>query len=169
MGYEITAIVGPAVCVEAFSEGLEDPPIHRLEGDLLFLPLTEEVYAQFAPDTGFDGPLTGLFSSAYSTTRAVEERAAAASASGPLMYMVADLYGGIGSQFAVVWEKGSPVIASIGDVGPTSSTADWPINTALKRLGVERAGKRDDQDEFMTIGLHRYRDMSDFADAGPNA
>jgi hypothetical protein len=72
------------------------------------------------------------------------------SATGPVAYVEADIFGGRGTQRAAVWQAGAvvfgPVDGWIGE-GPT------PISRALAALGVRARG----QDEFATIGLGRHR------------
>jgi hypothetical protein len=71
-----------------------------------------------------------------------------------------DYLGGIGSQFAALYENGKVLIA------------DTSINNVLKALGVATTGSTD---EFDTINLGQYRnseyyywDSNNFADKAPN-
>jgi hypothetical protein len=81
------------------------------------------------------------------------------SALGPVAYVEADYFGGTGTQSAAVWDGGvltlGPVI--IGEAEPPA--AGTPISQALARLGVARAGHRD---EFEAAGLGQERDTEDW-------
>jgi hypothetical protein len=73
-------------------------------------------------------------------------RAARLSDAGPVAWVEAEYFGGVGEQHAVVWRHG---------VGEEVGT----INAALQALGVRRSG---DHDEFDTLGLGRYRATADW-------
>lgn len=92
--------------------------------------------------------------------------AAAASTGGALAYVEADFFGGVGTQAAVVWDGGrlvlGPLSARLGPGRPRPRRA-WPINRALRTLGV-RAGAH--VDEFEAADLGRHRETEDWAEAG---
>lgn len=87
--------------------------------------------------------------------------AAEASRQGPLACLETSYFGGAGQQAAVVWMDGEIVL------GPhmlkrqdqeRRSPALWPVNAALRMLGVV-AGTGED--EFQAMGLHFYRSNED--------
>lgn len=85
--------------------------------------------------------------------------AAEASRDAPIAYVETQYHGGHGGQAAIVWEAGKVVL------GPTDNYAEptdpWPINSALRRLGVSA---RDRSDEFLALGLGMARCSEDFTD-----
>ncbi len=83
--------------------------------------------------------------------------AARASAGTALAYIETEYFGGMGSQAAVLWEHGALRL------GPAVMTAYearkrpqklWPINAALRALGIEAT---DTDDEFQSFGLANFR------------
>jgi len=77
-------------------------------------------------------------------------------ARGPLAYVEAEFFGGVGTQAAAVWDGGrlafGPVIMEEAEPVPAAGT---PISQALARLGVARG---EYHDEFEAAGLGRRRD-----------
>ncbi|MEU2585238.1 hypothetical protein ABZ612_20210 [Streptomyces avermitilis] len=84
----------------------------------------------------------------------------ACSETGPVAYIEADYFGGVGAQTAQVWDGGKtvlgPLLLAEGEPSPTTST---PISQALRRLG---AAKGNHVDEFAAVGLGRHRDTDDW-------
>lgn len=82
------------------------------------------------------------------------------STTGPLAYVEADYFGGVGTQFAVVWRAGAIVF------GPAVQPERAPgslISQALRLLGASSGGHVD---EFDAVGLGRYRDVDDWLRSG---
>jgi len=83
-----------------------------------------------------------------------------------IAFLYADTFGGVGEQYAVVWEHGK-----ILKEYPTTwndNPHTWvhmPINQALKVMGVIREGKYD---EFDTMQLGKYRDTFGWYQHGTN-
>ncbi|TDD55829.1 hypothetical protein E1286_03545 [Nonomuraea terrae] len=78
-----------------------------------------------------------------------------------MAYIEVELFGGAGSQAAVVWESGRVVMVPymVEDlVGPADA---WPVNAALARLGVRSDGRS--RDLFAAVGLGCHRDTDDWA------
>ncbi|MFF8646523.1 hypothetical protein [Streptomyces sp. NPDC015345] len=84
----------------------------------------------------------------------------ACSETGPVAYIEADYFGGVGTQTAQVWDGGKialgPLHLAEGEPSPTTGT---PISQALRRLG---ATKGNHVDEFAAVGLGRHRDTDDW-------
>ena len=90
---------------------------------------------------------------------------ARAAAGGPIAYVEDECFGGECAQASVVWEHGQIVLGPLidppsyrdQDRPPQGSTSyeHLPINQALRGLGVQRAVAAID--EFVTVGLDRYR------------
>jgi hypothetical protein len=87
---------------------------------------------------------------------------AACSARGPVAYVEAEYFGGVGTQAALVWDSESMVLGPFeGEDG--SLPGGSPISQALRRLGAVRG---DHFDEFEAVGLGRHRDTDDWIPAG---
>ncbi|MFB9205037.1 hypothetical protein ACFFV7_27845 [Nonomuraea spiralis] len=122
--------------------------------------MTDEIFTELADGRRESGPFM-LMSPGFA------ERLKDWSRGGHIAYVEADFWGGDGTQAAALWENGrqswGPEYASI-QVGPPRE--DWPINAALARLGVVRAGASD---LFDTVGLGQERDMEGWRRAGRHA
>ncbi|WP_410607176.1 hypothetical protein [Amycolatopsis sp. lyj-109] len=74
---------------------------------------------------------------------------------GPVAYVEADFFGGVGTQVAQVWHRGSvslgPLRVAEGEPLPSGGS---PISQALRALGVRRGAHFD---EFDAVGLGRHR------------
>ena len=85
--------------------------------------------------------------------------AAETSRRGVLAYLETDYSGGGGLQAATLWGGGATAIRPISmtaDEGRQRPRATWPINAALRGLGVVAASGMD---EFDTFGLAPYRSL----------
>jgi len=85
------------------------------------------------------------------------------SASSKIGYLETDYFGGMGTQSAIMWEKGKvvygPKTHTIDSTFPSPTKEDLasnPINTLLQNLGAKRSGCID---EFEGVGLDRIRSM----------
>lgn len=82
------------------------------------------------------------------------------SAAGPIAYVEAEYFGGVGEQRAALWADGALVLGPLDE--PTEkrlSRAVSPVSQVLRRLGVRRS---PGEDEFEAVGLDRHRDMEDW-------
>jgi len=77
-------------------------------------------------------------------------------------YIETAYFGGHGEQSSIVWDGGAVVLGPLTDSTEHSSWSpsqesrpNWPINKALRFLGVKRKGKAD---EFAGLGLEAHRD-----------
>ncbi|WP_203617651.1 hypothetical protein [Streptomyces bauhiniae] len=74
----------------------------------------------------------------------------------------AEFFGGVGEQWATVWEGGAVVLGPLhAPEGEPLPAEGSPISRALRRLGVIAAAG---EDEFATVGLGRCRDTEDWLD-----
>ena len=77
------------------------------------------------------------------------------SCSGPVAYVEADYFGGVGEQRAAVWDAGrlslGPLYKGVDEAFPAEGS---PISQALRYLGVQRG---EHYDEFDAVGLLRHR------------
>jgi len=78
-----------------------------------------------------------------------------------VVYVEAEYFGGVGSQFAAVWRDGAlalgPLVLAEDDPRPAPGMS--PISQALRYLGVSADGHYD---EFDAIGLGRHRGVEDW-------
>lgn len=77
-------------------------------------------------------------------------------------YIETEYFGGHGEQSSILWDRGTVVLGPLkastldSSWSPTQeSRPHWPINEALRLLGVKRKGKAD---EFAGLGLEEHRD-----------
>ncbi|MFC9287273.1 hypothetical protein ACFT0E_11430, partial [Streptomyces sp. NPDC057052] len=84
-----------------------------------------------------------------------EKALAAWSAGGPVAYVEAEYFGGVGEQRAAVWDGGTIVWGPLHvEEGQPFPPAGSPISQALRRLSVVAGAG---EDEFSAVGLDRYR------------
>jgi hypothetical protein len=94
---------------------------------------------------------------------------------GAVAYVEASFFGNHGGQDAIVWEHGSVLMAPVHSCDgracspasePRRTAPDappcFPINEALRRLGVEKNGEVD---EFDAVQLGRHRNTENWANA----
>jgi hypothetical protein len=95
-------------------------------------------------------------------TAGIEDLARHASLAGPVGYLEAEFFGGVGTQAAMAWWDDrvlvGPVSFELG--GPDQvELARSPFNQVLRRLGVQRG---EAIDEFEAVGLNRHRSTEDW-------
>jgi hypothetical protein len=97
------------------------------------MPMTDALF-----DSAADGSDTGSLGF-WRLPAGLDRTLADWSTAGPLAYVEAEYFGGVGEQHAAVWDGG---------------TTGSAISQALRRLGaVASAG----EDEFSAVGLDRHR------------
>ena len=74
-----------------------------------------------------------------------------------IAYVETEYFGGAGNQAAVVYQNGQIVTGPT--TGDSGSRSEWPINAAMRSLGVKRG---DYVDEFAAIGFGLVRKNEDF-------
>jgi hypothetical protein len=81
------------------------------------------------------------------------------STTGPIGYLEAEIFGGVGNQRSALWAGGEltfgPVVVDDEQPWPDKGS---PISQTLVRLGVDRAGSID---EFDAVGLGEHRHIED--------
>jgi hypothetical protein len=150
MGYELQAIIGREAAISRAAKAVSKAVVVPLEQELLMIPLGEDLHDEL--QTRFAGGEGDHSDHFIYLSVAVAEWIAEASEKGPLAYVEADYFGGIGKQSSVVWKEGKVILEPAhGERGP--------INRALRALGVRA---QPNKDEFETVGLRRHRDMEDW-------
>ncbi|MFF4856594.1 hypothetical protein ACFY2N_17055 [Streptomyces rubiginosohelvolus] len=161
MGYDVQAVIAGDEVLRIASRELPGSAVVRLGQGLSMMPMTDELFdavtdGSGAGDLGF-WRLPGGF----------EALLARWSAAGPIAYVEAEHFGGVGKQRAAVWADGSLALGPLGPLDEPAkqrlSRAVSPVSRALRRLGTQRdVGK----DEFESVGLNRHRTNEDWiADA----
>ena len=148
MGHNVTGLIADAGLLQKFAARYRlHQPVSLAHG-LAILPLRDEDIDAFipAPQNGYSEGFIYLSQQLASVLQDASGEAA-------VMYFETEYFGGVGAQRAVVYENGACVF------GPES--ADFgPINEGLALLGIRTQSPA--QDEFETIGLHRYRSAEDW-------
>ena len=79
---------------------------------------------------------------------------------GPIASVEAEIFGGVGTQSAEVWEAGELVLGPLHlDEHEPFPPEGSPISRALRRLGVDAGPQRD---EFDAVGLGRHRSTEEW-------
>ena len=154
MGYTLEAVVGSVGVLAVATSRLPAAVVVPLRQDLALLPMTDELF-DAVTDGSVDRPL------GFRTLPGGFDRALASwSSAGPIAYVEAEFFGGVGTQRAALWVAGELVL------GPVSVSEDrpfvpeeGPVSRVLARLGVRRDGHRD---EFDAVGLGRHRSTADW-------
>lgn len=149
MTYELSAVIGGAELLRGISRDLPAARPAPLGQGLALMPMTGALLD--AVTEGGTGEALGF----WRLPEGFPARLADWSTAGPLAYVEAEYFGGIGEQQAVVWDGGTIVLGPVQvrerePFPPTSS----PISQALRRLGVVAHGA---EDEFSAVRLGRHR------------
>ncbi|QNP67803.1 hypothetical protein [Streptomyces genisteinicus] len=154
MGYALEAVVARDEVVRAVSREVPGSHVVPLGQGLSLMPMTDEVFDAVTDgserrDLGF-WRLPGGFGTVLAQW----------SGTGPIAYVEAEFFGGVGEQRAAVWAGGSLVLGPLGELaGTPSSDAVSPVSQALRRLGARRGLHGD---EFEAVGLDRHRSNDDW-------
>jgi hypothetical protein len=127
----------------------------ELNQGMAMVPMTDELFDAVRADIltnrelGFDKLPAGF-----------EQKLAAWSKEGPIGYIEADYFGGVGSQRAALWRNGALTLGplKVDEQEPFPDDGS-PISQLLRHLGVRR---EFDYDEFDAVGLDRHRDTEDW-------
>jgi hypothetical protein len=151
VGYELRALIIPKALDRTLSRDVGIEPV-ALAHDLALIPITDATFDRLG---GGGGRFEDTF---FYLSSAVETIARQASFDAPVAYVEADIFGGSGTQAAIVWHEGAvlygPVRADVGWPAREPTRPAWPFNYALRHLGVDRG---DAVDEFEAAGLGRRR------------
>ncbi|MER5431176.1 hypothetical protein [Streptomyces sp. NPDC002588] len=149
MSYSLRAVItGPDVLRDIAREVPAARSAPLAQG-LSLLPMTEDLF-----DSVTNGDATRPLGFHW-LPGGFDGRLAAWSAAGPVAFVEADFFGGVGEQRAAVWAGGRLVLGPL-DVGEDDPfpPAGSPISQALRRLGVAAPAG---EDEFSAVGLGRHR------------
>ena len=149
MGYTLEAVIGSAGALEAFVRRWAVAVAVPLAQGLVLVPMTDELFD--AIGAGADEML-GFWRLPAGFGRLP--------AGGPVAYVEAEIFGGVGSQRAALWTGGELALGPLTlEEGEEFAPEGSPISQVLARLGVRRDGQRD---EFDSVGLDRHRHTEDW-------
>jgi len=163
VSYELSALAGPHE-VAAQAAGLACAAQAELSQGYGLVLITPEVLNRLGGGVGNTFGTTFWYLSA-----GVEALARRVSHTGPIAYLEAEMFGGVGTQATVVWLNGEvwlgPATTQFGWPPPDRATnPHWAINQALRQLGVTRGAAFD---EFDAAGLGRHRHTGDWVGRHP--
>ncbi|SCL39733.1 hypothetical protein GA0074692_5465 [Micromonospora pallida] len=153
MSYQLSAVVADVDLLMEQTADLDHAVLAALRQDFALLPVTPQLVEELTgalPDFTVEElnqqqPFRLVLSTALAGVFAGWSR------QGPMAYLEADFSGGSGHQAAVVWLAGTVAWGPCFDAALDRPRAEWPINTALVRIGVEPGGWID---PFAELGLH---------------
>jgi hypothetical protein len=152
--YCLQAVIATEPVLRKLAGSFEEAYIVPVGQRLSLIPMTD---AFFDAVTGADAAKLAPFTKAPA---GFDRLLAACSATGPVAYVEAEFFGGVGTQTAQVWQAGKVVLGPLhlaeGASPPPTGT---PISRALRQLGATR---EDHYDEFDSVGLGRHRDTEDW-------
>ncbi|WP_232660619.1 hypothetical protein [Pseudonocardia sp. TRM90224] len=150
MGYVLEGVLARA---DALPPEMRRHPAVALGQQIVLLPMTDELRAALTVASETDRLGFGLLPAGSATTLATWSKA------GPLAYVEADFFGGVGFQRAAVWFDGDLVLGPISVEPGKPAAGCTPISQALRALGVVSGGH---EDEFDAVGLGRHRETDDW-------
>jgi hypothetical protein len=169
MGYTLQALIGPASALVPHKSDFRETHLVSLNQGFAMILVTPELYDELQA-ANLSAVTTNLdFSRFYLLSSAVTAWAEQLSINGPMAYIEADFWGGVGSQNAVGWKRGQlslkPISTEVGwDKANFTFTGpplrEWAINQALRFIGV--VSEPDDLDEFEAVGLRKHRQTEDW-------
>ncbi|MFF1452169.1 hypothetical protein ACFVYF_29125 [Streptomyces sp. NPDC058274] len=154
MGYELEAVIAAEELLRVASREVPGARVVPLQQGLSLMPITDEVF-----DAVTDGSDVGDLGF-WKLPGGFETVLARWSSAGPIAYVEAEYFGGVGEQRTAVWADGS---LALGPLDKPEKKRFWravsPISQALRRLG---ARKSLGEDEFDAVGLYRHRSNEDW-------
>jgi hypothetical protein len=152
--YRLQAVIATEPVLRDFIGSVKDARVVPLGQHLSLLPMTDVLFD--AVTVAGAPELDGFWKAPAGLGRAL----AACSARGPVAYVEAEYFGGVGTQSAQVWDGRKVVLGPVRLAeGQSDPAGGSPISQALRRLGV---AKGDHFDEFDAVGLGRHRDTDDW-------
>jgi hypothetical protein len=155
MGYELRAVIGATEALRWALEEFRAAQVVELEQGLAMVPMTEALFDEAADGTQ-DAALGFWF-----LPGGFGEVIARWSTTGPVAYVEAEYFGGVGGQRAAVWSRGmlslGPLTLDEHEQIPAQGT---PMSVALRSLGIRCTAGAD---EFTAAGLQRHRNTEDWA------
>ncbi|GHF51637.1 hypothetical protein [Streptomyces griseosporeus] len=149
MAYDLRAVIADGELLRGVVGELPAARLASIGQGLSLMPVTDELF-----DSVTDGGGVGTLGF-WGLPGGFEENLAAWSAGGPVAYVEAEYFGGVGEQRAAVWNGGRIVLGPLHvEEGEPFPSGGSPISQALRRLGVVASAG---EDEFAAVGLDRHR------------
>ncbi|OIJ66102.1 hypothetical protein [Streptomyces mangrovisoli] len=149
MGYELHAVIAEGEALRGAARHLPAARPASIGQGLSLMPVTDALSGSVA-----DGSGAGALGF-WRLPAGFEKTLAAWSAGGPVAYVEAEYFGGVGEQRAAVWDDGTLALGPLHvEEGQPFPPAGSPISQALRRLG---AVANPGEDEFSAVGLDRHR------------
>ncbi|MET8129997.1 hypothetical protein ABZV67_42745 [Streptomyces sp. NPDC005065] len=149
MGYDLQAVIAGGAVLRDASRELHAARLAPLGQGLSLMPMTDALF-----DSVADGSAAGALGF-WRLPGGFDRTLADWSTTGPVAYVEAEYFGGVGEQQAAVWDGGTIVLGPLhvqeGQPFPPAGSA---ISQALRRLGVVASAG---EDEFSAVGLDRHR------------
>ncbi|MFF4444825.1 hypothetical protein [Streptomyces sp. NPDC001502] len=149
MTYVLQAVIAGDELLRVALRDLPAARVAPLGQGLSLAPMTGKLFAAVADGTDVDH--LGFWRLPGGFDRLLAEWSTA----GPLAYVEAEYFGGVGEQHAAVWAGGAITLGPLHvQEGQPTPPAGSPISQALRRLGVLTSAT---EDEFSAAGLGRHR------------
>ena len=163
MGYALEALLAPPTIAAMAAGSIPGTGTVLLHERIALVPMTGDAAEALSPG---DQAIASLLMNSP-LPPALTDLLRLASLEGPIAYVEADIFGGIGQQASVLWEAGEIALGPLVDPEPVElvvrkARSEWPINQVLRRMGVTVA--TGEPDEFATVGLGRRRETEDWLD-----
>ena len=144
MGYLLEAVVGRVGLLREAVRGLPGAVCVELPQEIAIVPVPDS----FEPVGGLGfRKLPALLVEAWS-------------ADGPVGYVEAEYFAGVGTQRAALWSGAALALGPLSvEEEQRFAVAGSPISQVLRALGVDRTGHFD---EFDAVGLGRHRRTEDW-------
>ncbi|MCX4920280.1 hypothetical protein [Streptomyces sp. NBC_00687] len=150
MSYDLRAVIADGEALHSAAGDLSAARLAPIGQGLSLMPMTNALFDSVAE--GSDVGTLGF----WRLPGGFDKTLAAWSAGGPVAYVEAEYFGGVGEQRAAVWNGGSLVLGPLHlEEGEPFPPAGSPISQALRRLGVVAGAG---EDEFSAVGLDLHRD-----------
>ncbi|RKN33878.1 hypothetical protein [Micromonospora musae] len=154
MGYTLEAVIASSSLLRVAVQAQPTAVVVGLPQPLAIVPITDGLFDAVTTTTS-DRSL-GFWKLPGGFDRVLADW----SSTGPVSYVEAEFFGGVGRQRAALWVNGELTVGPLSvEEGQPFAEAGSPISQVLRELGVDRAGYRD---EFEAVGLTRRRDKADW-------
>ncbi|GGV87654.1 hypothetical protein GCM10010228_70410 [Streptomyces massasporeus] len=149
MSYNLQAVIADEEMLRVATRDVSAARLASIGQGLSLMPMTDALLEAVAEGSGDGAWGFQRFPEGF------EKVLAGWSAGGPVAYVEAEYFGGIGEQRAAVWDAGTLALAPLHvDEGEPFPPAGSPVSQALRRLGVVTGAA---EDEFSAVGLDRHR------------
>ncbi|QXE36010.1 hypothetical protein KQY30_18875 [Streptomyces sp. GMY02] len=160
MSYELQAVIAKDEVLRCASRDFPAARVVSLGHGMSLMPMTDQLF-----DASTDGTQSPL--GFWRLPGGFDRRLADWSAAGPVAYVEAEYFGGVGDQRAAVWADGAVVLGPVHvPEGQPFGSAGSPISQALRMLGVVADAATD---EFAAVGLDRHRHGEDWIEQSRHA